>query len=78
MIQDDKITVEELAKRLKEKYPQYKLMDDQALVDKVISKYPEYQNVLKKKDSTEQNLVRQIWKLVVWTLQRLKIRLHHT
>tara|TARA_R100000664_G_scaffold34179_1_gene54730 strand:- start:1841 stop:11962 length:10122 start_codon:yes stop_codon:yes gene_type:complete len=57
MTQDDKITIEELAKRLKEKYPQYQTMDDQELVDKVLSKYPEYQNVLKKKDQSEEDLL---------------------
>ena len=56
MIQDDKLTVAELAKRLKTKFPQYQLMDDQELVDKVISKYPEYKDVLKKKDLSDQDL----------------------
>ena len=57
MTQDDKITIEELAQRLKEKYPQYQSMDNQELVDKVLSKYPEYQNVLKKKDQSEEDLL---------------------
>ena len=48
-VQDEKLTVEQLAKKLKSKYPQYMMMDDSALVSKLIEKYPQYQNVLKKK-----------------------------
>ena len=55
-VQDEKLTVEQLAKKLKSKYPQYMMMDDSALVSKVIEKYPQYQNVLKKKDQSDQGL----------------------
>ena len=55
-VQDEKLTVEQLAKKLKSKYPQYMMMDDSALVSKVIEKYPQYQNVLKKKDQSDQDL----------------------
>ena len=55
-VQDEKLTVEQLAKKLKSKYPQYMMMDDSALVSKVIEKYPQYQNVLKKKDQSDKDL----------------------
>ena len=55
MIQDDKLTVDQLADKIKAKYPQYKDMDNQELVDLIIAKYPDYQNVLKKKDSSQES-----------------------
>jgi len=46
-------TVAEFATRIKEKYPSYADMDDQELVDKIVSKYPQYGEQIKKKDDTE-------------------------
>ena len=81
-VQDEKLTVEQLAKKLKSKYPQYIMMDDSALVSKVIEKYPQYQNVLKKKTNQTKiwmgKMVHQMWEMVVWILQRLKITHLHT
>lgn len=39
-----KITPSEFAKQLKNKYPQYKDIDDTELVDKMILKYPQYKD----------------------------------
>ncbi len=47
-------TVEEFAASIKEKYPQYEDVDDNVLVDKMLEKYPVYQDkVVKKKEQTE-------------------------
>ncbi len=50
MIQDEKLTIDQLAEKIKAKYPQYKDMDNNDLVEKILAKYPEYKNALKKKD----------------------------
>lgn len=42
----DKVTPQEFAKRLKEKYPQYANVEDDRLVQAVLSKYPEYRDHL--------------------------------
>ena len=46
-------SVTEFAARIKEKYPSYADMDDQELVDKIVAKYPQYGEQIKKKDDTE-------------------------
>src|SRR6478736_10471584 len=38
----DKLTIEQFAKKVKDKYPQYKDVDDSVLVEKMVTKYPEY------------------------------------
>ena len=49
MPEEKKYTVDELADRIKTKYPEYEDIDNTELVEKVTSKYPEYNDVLKKK-----------------------------
>jgi len=56
--QEGKVTVEEFARRVKEKYPQYKDVDDLELTKRIINKYPQYKNTVsfetpavKKKDA---------------------------
>ena len=55
----DKKSVEEFAKSIKDKYPQYASMDDLDLVKKITSKYPQYSDSvdfdLKKKDLSGQD-----------------------
>ena len=53
-----KVTVEEFARRIKEKYPQYIDVDDLELTQKIIDKYPQYKDTVsfeppavKKKDA---------------------------
>lgn len=41
---DGKVTPQEFAKRTKEKYPEYKDVPDDVLVQKMVEKYPEYKN----------------------------------
>lgn len=41
---NDKITLQEFAKKVKEKHPQYMNVDDIALAKEVIEKYPYYKN----------------------------------
>ena len=49
----DGISPLDFAKKIKEKYPQYKDVDDMVLVDKMVAKYPQYKDqidfTLKKK-----------------------------
>lgn len=40
----DKVTIKEFAKKVKEKYPEYKDVDDTELTKKLIEKYPEYKD----------------------------------
>ena len=56
--QEGKVTVEEFARRVKEKYPQYKDVDDLELTKRIVDKYPQYKNTVsfeppavKKKDA---------------------------
>jgi len=42
----DKITRDQLAKKIKSKYPQYNDMDNDVLVNKIIQKYPVYKDQL--------------------------------
>jgi transcriptional regulator with XRE-family HTH domain len=53
-----KVTVEEFARKIKEKYPQYKDVDDLELAQRIIDKYPQYKKTVsfeppavKKKDA---------------------------
>lgn len=53
-----KVTVEDFARRIKEKYPQYKDVDDSELTQRIIDKYPQYKETVsfeptpvKKKDA---------------------------
>ena len=39
-----KLSPEQFAKKVKEKYPQYKDVEDNVLVDKMIAKYPQYKD----------------------------------
>jgi hypothetical protein len=51
MPQEEKYTIDEFAKKIKNKYPQYKDMDNSELVDKITKKYPQYnESIVKKKD----------------------------
>ena len=45
-IMQDKITRDQLAKKIKSKYPQYNDMDNDVLVNKIIQKYPVYKDQL--------------------------------
>ena len=47
----DKITRDQLAKKIKSKYPQYNDMDNDVLVNKIIQKYPVYKDQLITKDT---------------------------
>lgn len=38
----DKVTIQQFAQKIKEKYPQYKDINDSILVDKIVNKHPEY------------------------------------
>jgi len=38
----DKLSIEQFAQRIKQKYPQYKDVNDSELVDRMVQKYPEY------------------------------------
>jgi hypothetical protein len=54
---DEKEPIPQFAKRIKQKYPQYKDVDDTELVNKMIEKYPEYRDrvqlePVKKKDQS--------------------------
>ena len=49
----DKITRDQLAKRIKSKYPQYNDMDNDLLVDKILQKYPVYKDQLITEDEQE-------------------------
>ncbi len=42
----DHLTVDEFAKRVKEKYPDYAALDNRDLAQKMIAKYPEYKDVI--------------------------------
>ena len=49
------LSVQEFAAKVKDKYPQYKDVDDQQLVEALIKKYPQYESAVtfdpvKKKD----------------------------
>ena len=44
--QEGKVTVEEFARRVKEKYPQYKDVDDLELTKRIVDKYPQYKNTV--------------------------------
>lgn len=46
------MTQEEFAKRIKEKYPAYKDIDDTVLVDKVLQKYPVYRDQVEIREET--------------------------
>src|SRR3990167_1222156 len=48
---DGKLTISEFATKIKDKYPQYKDIDDSTLTEKILAKYPQYreQVELKKK-----------------------------
>jgi len=54
MDNDNKYTVEQFAKAIKEKYPVYKDIDDNKLVEAILKKYPQYEQGLKKKEQIEQ------------------------
>lgn len=41
---DPKITKQEFAQKIKEKYPEYKDIDDSTLTEKMLQKYPEYKS----------------------------------
>src|SRR5210317_897891 len=49
----DKITRDQLAKKIKSKYPQYNDMDNDLLVDKILQKYPAYKDQLIAEDEQE-------------------------
>ena len=40
----DKLTIEQFAQKVKEKYPQYKDVNDSELVNRMVEKYPEYKS----------------------------------
>jgi hypothetical protein len=40
----DKVSIEQFAQRIKEKYPQYKAVNDTDLVNKIVDKYPAYKD----------------------------------
>lgn len=44
--QEGKVTVEEFAAKIKEKYPEYKDVDDLTLAKAIVDKYPEYEPVV--------------------------------
>jgi hypothetical protein len=58
---DTLLTVDEFATKIKEKYPEYKDVDNLTLANKIVEKYPEYKSKVsfegtpevKKKDSTQ-------------------------
>jgi hypothetical protein len=53
---DDKLTREQFAEKIKSKYPEYKDVDNNELVDRIIKKYPDYKDQVqevKKKDSSD-------------------------
>jgi hypothetical protein len=50
---DEKLTVDQLAQKVKQKYPEYSNVNNVILVDKLINKYPEYANMLIDEPSTE-------------------------
>jgi translation elongation factor EF-1beta len=41
---DDKLTREQFAEKIKSKYPEYKDVDNNELVDRIIKKYPDYKD----------------------------------
>ena len=45
-MEDEKLTVDELAEKIKAKYPTYQDMDNAVLVEKIIAKYPVYKEQL--------------------------------
>lgn len=53
----DKKSIVEFSKSIKDKYPQYKDMDDLELTNKILAKYPQYESSvdLKKKDQSQQD-----------------------
>tara|TARA_R100000353_G_scaffold176089_1_gene148755 strand:- start:9382 stop:14049 length:4668 start_codon:yes stop_codon:yes gene_type:complete len=51
---EDKYTLEEFAQMIKSKYPQYEALDNLDLANRMLEKYPVYQDmIVKKKDSSE-------------------------
>lgn len=59
---EDKLPIPEFAKRIKQKYPEYRDIDDTTLVQKIVAKYPEYASQVemngsgqKKKDNSTQS-----------------------
>lgn len=64
-----KVTVEDFARRIKEKYPQYIDVDDLELTQRIIDKYPQYKNTV----SFEPTAVKKKTQLF---LQRLWVALH--
>ncbi len=51
---EDKYTLEEFAQMIKSKYPQYEALDNLDLANRMLEKYPTYQDmIVKKKDSSE-------------------------
>lgn len=59
---EDKYPIPVFAKRIKDKYPQYKDVDDTLLVNRIVEKYPEYKDQvdfgtpLKKKETSDNGL----------------------
>lgn len=55
----DKLSVQDFAKRIKNKYPEYQDMDDYVLAEKIVKKFPEYESEVdfqvKKKDLSSQD-----------------------
>jgi hypothetical protein len=63
MMQDEKYTKSEFIRSIREKYPQYKDIDDNTLYDKILSKYPIYkdqiideEDLLKKKEDQQDSM----------------------
>ena len=52
MVQD-KITKSQFITSIRNKYPQYKNIDDDVLYDKIISKYPSYEERIMKEEPVE-------------------------
>lgn len=53
---EDKISVTEFSKKIKEKYPDYKDIDDAELAKKMIEKYPEYANQVSFEDTLKKKV----------------------
>ena len=45
-MEDEKLTIDQLAEKIKLKYPAYNDMDNTILVEKIIAKYPVYKDQL--------------------------------
>ena len=45
-MEDEKLTIDQLAEKIKSKYPAYNDMDNTILVEKIIAKYPVYKDQL--------------------------------